>query len=233
MTQTPWFYALGLAALIGAVSVLYRLRLRAAKAREAELVRLVEERTSQLQQANDHLQRLSYMDALTGIPNRRHFEEIFEMEWRRALRAKAPIALMMIDVDSFKSYNDTFGHRAGDGCLTRVAQALDGAAARAGDLVARYGGDEFAAILAGTDAAGATDVAERLRAMVEALGIELGGAERRVVTISVGVAAAVPGDVTSSELLLGAADQALYRAKHDGRNCVRVSGTYNAGTASD
>jgi diguanylate cyclase (GGDEF)-like protein len=222
--QTPWFYALCLAALIGAVSVVYRLRLNGARAREAKLVRLVEERTSQLQQANDHLQRLSYMDALTSIPNRRHFEEILEMEWRRALRAKAPIALMMIDVDYFKGYNDTFGHRAGDGCLTRVAQALDAAAPRAGDLVARYGGDEFAAILAGTNAAGAMDVGERLRAVVEALGIEQGGTDRRVVTISVGVAAGIPGEVASPETLLGAADQALYQAKRDGRNRVRVSG---------
>jgi len=222
--QTTWLYALGLAALIAAVSFVYRLNFRRARAREAELLRLVEERTSQLQQANDHLQRLSYMDALTSIPNRRHFEEILEMEWRRALRVKAPMTLMMIDVDYFKGYNDAFGHRAGDACLTRVAQALDAAAPRAGDLVARYGGDEFAAILAGTDAAGAKDVGERLRAVVESLGIELSGTDRRVVTISVGAAAGVPGEIASSEALLGAADQALYQAKHEGRNRVCVSG---------
>ena len=195
-----------------------------AEAREDELVRLVEDRTSQLRQAIDRLQRLSYTDALTHIANRRHFEEVLEVEWRRGLRAKTPVALMMIDIDRFKAYNDTFGHRAGDGCLTRVAATLDDLAQRAGDLVARYGGDEFAAILAGTDLSGATEVAERLRAAVEPLGIENGdGHPRTVITVSVGVAAGVPGEVLSPDALLGAADSALYEAKRAGRNCVRTA----------
>ena len=222
--DTAWFYALCAFALLGAISLAYRLRLTRAEAREAELLRLVEERTKQLRQANDHLQTLSYTDALTNIANRRHLEEILEVEWRRARRVKTPISLLMIDIDHFKVYNDTFGHRAGDACLTRVAAVLDQSAQRAGDLVARYGGDEFAAILAGTDITGATEVAERLRAAVEGLAIELGGDEgSRLVTVSIGIAAAVPGDVASPEMLLSAADTALYDAKGAGRNHIRTA----------
>ena len=171
-----------------------------AQAREAELIRLVEERTSQLQQANDHLQRLSYIDSLTGIANRRHFEEILENEWRRAFRAKTPMTLLMLDIDQFKLYNDTFGHRAGDRCLTRVAKVLDESVQRAGDLMARYGGEEFAAILTVTDESGGAEVAERLRAAVEQLGIKLGDGSSQVVTISVGVAAGIPGQVSILEI---------------------------------
>ena len=222
--RTLWFVALGVFVLIGAITAGYRLRLKRAEAREVELMRLVEERTSQLRQANDRLQRLSYTDALTNIANRRHFEEVLEVEWRRGFRAKTPVALMMIDIDRFKAYNDTFGHRAGDLCLTRVASALDDLAQRAGDLVARYGGDEFAAILAGTDVSGATEVAERLRAAVEPLGLESGESDQRaVMTVSVGVAAGIPGEVLSHDALLGAADSALYEAKRSGRNCVRIA----------
>ena len=222
--RAPWFVALSVFVLIGTISAAYRLRLKRAKAREIELVRLVEERTSQLRQANDRLQRLSYTDALTNIANRRHFEEVLEVEWRRGFRAKTPVALMMIDIDRFKPYNDTFGHRAGDGCLTRVASVLDDVAQRAGDLVARYGGDEFAAILAGTDLAGAAEVAERLRAAVEPVGIEGGDSQpQTVITVSVGVASGVPGEVSSPDALLGAADSALYEAKRAGRNCVRTA----------
>lgn len=221
---TAWFYWLCAFALLLAISAGYRLRLKRAAEREAELIRLVEERTNQLRQANDHLQTLSYTDALTNIANRRHLEEVLEVEWRRALRAKTPISLLMIDIDHFKIYNDTFGHRAGDACLTRVAAVLDEAAQRDGDLVARYGGDEFAAILAGTGIAGATEVAERLRAAVEALGIEHGGTPAtRVVTVSIGIAAAIPGEVASSETLLSAADKALYEAKGAGRNHIRTA----------
>ena len=222
-TDTRWFYALSAVSLLAAVAAAYRLRLLRAQAREAELMRLVVERTSQLQQANDHLQRLSYIDALTGIANRRHFEEILEVEWRRAFRARTPMALLMLDIDSFKLYNDAFGHRAGDACLTRVATALDESVQRAGDLMARYGGEEFAAILAATDESGGAEVAERLRAAVEQLRIELSSNPPQIVTISVGVAAGIPGEVSTLETLLSAADQALYEAKRAGRNLVRTA----------
>ena len=218
--DTPWLYALSAVSLLGAVAAAYRLRLLRAQAREAKLIRLVEERTSQLQQANDHLQRLSYLDALTNIANRRHFEEILEIEWRRAFRAKAPITLLMLDIDYFKQYNDMFGHRAGDGCLARVAAVLDESVQRAGDLMARYGGEEFGAILTGTDESGGAEVAERLRAAVEQLGIQRSDDPTQVVTISIGVAAGIPGEVSSHEVLLAAADKALYEAKRAGRNRV-------------
>lgn len=217
---TLGFYALSAVALLGAVAAAFRLRLRRAQAREAELIRLVEERTSQLQQANNHLQRLSYIDSLTNIANRRHFEEILETEWRRAFRAKTPITLLMLDIDHFKLYNDTFGHRAGDQALTRVATVLDQGVQRASDLMARYGGEEFAAILAATNESGGAEVAERLRAAVEHLGIKQGDDPTKVVTISVGVAAGIPGEVSTLETLLSAADKALYEAKRAGRNRV-------------
>jgi diguanylate cyclase (GGDEF)-like protein len=219
-TGTPWFYALSAVSLLAAVAAAFRLRLLRAQAREAELMRLVEVRTSQLQQANDHLQRLSYVDALTGIANRRHFEEILEVEWRRAFRVRTPMTLLMLDIDAFKLYNDAFGHRAGDACLTRVAKVLDESVKRAGDLMARYGGEEFAAVLAATDEAGGAEVAERLRAAVEQLAIKRGDDPTKVVTISIGVAAGIPGEVSTLETLLSAADQALYEAKRAGRNRV-------------
>jgi diguanylate cyclase (GGDEF)-like protein len=227
--DTLWFYAVSAVALLGAVAAAYRLRLLRAQTREAKLIRLVEERTSQLQQANDHLQRLSYIDALTGIANRRHFEEILEIEWRRAFRAKTPLTLLMLDIDYFKLYNDTFGHRAGDLCLATVAKALDESVQRAGDLMARYGGEEFAAILTGTDEPGGAEVAERLRAAVEQLGIKRSDDSTQVVTISIGVAAGIPGEVSSHEVLLAAADKALYAAKGAGRNRVGTASGHVAG----
>jgi diguanylate cyclase (GGDEF)-like protein len=231
--DTPWLSALGAVALLGAIASAYRLRLLRAQAREATLVRLVEERTSQLQQANDHLQRLSYLDALTNIGNRRHFEEILELEWRRGSRAKASIALLMLDIDDFKHYNDTFGHRAGDRCLTRVAAVLHQSLQRAGDLVARYGGEEFAAILTSTDESGGAGAAERLRAAVEQLGAERSGDCTGGVTISIGVAAGIPGEVSSPETLLAAADKALYEAKRAGRNRIRTASGINRAVEPD
>ena len=202
------------------IAVAYRLRLTRAEADAVELGRRIDELTSQLQEANDRLER----DQLTNIASRRHFEEVLDVEWRRGLRAKTPVALMMIDIDRFKPYNDRFGHRAGDDCLTRVASELVELPQRAGDLVARHGGDEFAAVLAGTDLSGATGVAERLRTAIERLGIESDGNHPpAVITVSVGVASGVPGEVLSPDALLGAADSALYEAKRAGRNCVRTA----------
>jgi diguanylate cyclase (GGDEF)-like protein len=218
--STLGFYALSAVALLGAIAVAVHLRFLRARAREAELVRLVEERTSQLQKANDHLQRLSYSDSLTGIANRRHFEEVLEVEWRRASRTTSPLVLLMLDIDRFKGYNDAFGHRAGDECLARVAKILDESLQRAGDLVARYGGEEFVALLTNTDEPGGAGVAERLRSAVERLGIKRSDDPVQVVTISIGVAAGIPGQVPSHEVLLRAADKALYEAKHAGRNRI-------------
>ena len=143
------------------------------------------------------------------------------------------MTLLMLDIDQFKLYNDAFGHRAGDDCLARVAHILDESVQRAGDLMARYGGEEFAAILTATDEFGGAEVAERLRAAVERLGIQTGDGSRPVVTISVGVAAGIPGEVSTLETLLSAADKALYAAKAAGRNRVRTESGRPAGGRLD
>jgi diguanylate cyclase (GGDEF)-like protein len=217
--QTFWFYTL-CAAMMGLIGVAtYRLRVARMKSREAELVRLVEDRTRQLEEANHRLHWLSYVDGLTGITNRRRFEETLELEWGRAKRGGTPLSLIMVDIDHFKLYNDTYGHQSGDECLRDVATSLAKSLNRAGDLVARYGGEEFVVILPGTGVEGATQVAESMRATVEALGIENRESPiRGTLTISLGVATAFPEKGISPEKLLAAADQALYRAKHEGRN---------------
>ena len=164
---------------------------------------------------------LSITDGLTGLANRRRFDEMFAREWRRTKRTGASLALLMIDADRFKQLNDRFGHARGDEVLKAIARAIDSSIRRPGDIAARYGGEEFAAILPNTDAGDARAIAEEIRSRVEK--------EARAkdddpidVTISVGVAATIPDDDTSAEDLVKAADKALYRAKHSGRNRVEV-----------
>ena len=172
-------------------------------------------------QMEDRLKRYSYMDGLTSIANRRHFEETLEKEWGRAKRVGKPISLVMCDIDFFKAYNDTYGHLKGDECLRQVARSLTDSLLRPGDVVARYGGEEFAVILPDTDAEGAVHVAETLRAEVEALGIphtSSGAAD--VVTVSLGIADAMPSRGIAPAELISASDRALYRAKNRGRNRV-------------
>jgi diguanylate cyclase (GGDEF)-like protein len=177
---------------------------------------------ARLSRANAELQRLSTIDPLTGLPNRRRFEEVLDGEWRRAARAQAPLSLLVVDIDGFKAFNDRHGHPAGDACLRRVGRALRQGLRRAGDFVARWGGEEFVAVLPGTTAAAAAATAETLRHAIEKLGH---GPGRRV-TISVGVAEARPGRPrTSARVLMAAADRALYAAKWAGRNRVVVSPT--------
>ncbi|HEY5611616.1 MAG TPA: diguanylate cyclase, partial [Thermoanaerobaculia bacterium] len=147
------------------------------------------------------------------------FATVLDIEWRRARRANTPMSLVMIDIDYFKDFNDTYGHQQGDECLRKVAEALTSVTGRAGDLVARYGGEEFAIILAATDALGGGMVADLARGKVEALNIP----HRKspispFVTISLGIAAVVPGDNHSAEDLVAAADAALYQVKEQGRN---------------
>jgi len=167
--------------------------------------------------------RLSRMDGLTGIYNRRAFDEILERELRRSQRNHSPLSLAMIDIDAFKCYNDCYGHQGGDDTLKRVASVLRETAARGGDHVARYGGEEFAVIMAETPREGALLMAERLRAEVEALAIpHTKNPAGPHVTISVGVRAINGADPVTPSALVDAADKCLYRAKHTGRNRVAV-----------
>ena len=197
----------------------YQARIRQLAARERLLGRLVKERTRELEQANQMLARFSYLDAVTGIANRRNFDDGLELEWRRLQREPGALSLVMIDIDNFKAFNDTYGHQKGDECLKLVAQTLRHALHRPGDLCARYGGEEFGVILPGTDAEGAVGVAEALRQAVEALGVPHSASPASpVVTISAGVATVLPQDGSSGYGLLEAADKALYQSKHGGRN---------------
>ena len=172
----------------------------------------------------ERLRYLSHRDGLTGVANRRYFDETLEREWRRSQREDDPISMILFDLDSFKAYNDNYGHLEGDECLRKVGAAAGGQLMRPTDFLARYGGEEFAVVLPGSDEEGAVTVAERLRAAVQELAIphffSLTGLD--VATISVGVATARPkaDDGSQPGSLIGAADAALYEAKRQGRNRV-------------
>ncbi|MDB5374550.1 MAG: diguanylate cyclase, partial [Belnapia sp.] len=171
----------------------------------------------------NQLTALARLDGLTGVANRRAFDEAVSREWSRCLQAETPIALIMVDVDRFKAYNDHYGHPGGDSCLRVVAATVGATIRRAADLVARYGGEEFVVLLPETDAAGANAVAQRLRGELEALQLPHAGAASGVVTVSVGVAAMVPipgRGAPGPERLIEMADRALYYAKQTGRNRV-------------
>ncbi|ADH85345.1 diguanylate cyclase [Desulfurivibrio alkaliphilus] len=176
-----------------------------------------------LKRKTDLLEKFALLDGLTGIPNRRHFDELFDKEMRRCLRNGLPLSVIMTDIDHFKGFNDNYGHGAGDKCLQKVAGALSGSLVRPGDSICRYGGEEFVALLPGTDAAGAREVAERLRVAVEALAItHEHSSAAPVVTVSLGAATLDPrrDSETDRQPLLSRADQALYAAKEAGRNRV-------------
>ncbi|MFI5907494.1 diguanylate cyclase [Dactylosporangium sp. NPDC051541] len=174
-------------------------------------------RTEALAQANRRLEILSTTDPLTGLFNRRRFATALEQEWRRATRSKCPLAVVLIDVDHFKGYNDALGHPRGDECLRQVASVLGGDV-RSADVVCRYGGEEFAAILPETDTHGAMSYAERVRLGIVARRIEHPATPTGLVTVSLGVASAVPSSDTDYNTLVERADHALYDAKHNGRN---------------
>ena len=173
----------------------------------------------ELKVANLELQRLAALDGLTGVANRRRFDEYLNDEWQRMGRENLPLSLILGDIDFFKKYNDTYGHQAGDACLRRVADALRFCAKRSVDLVARYGGEEFAVILPHTTAEGAFQVGEEIRAAVDTL--KISHAQSTVseyVTLSLGIACMYPMVSTSPTMLIAVADAALYQAKAAGRN---------------
>jgi len=187
------------------------------KMREKELVTLA----IQLKEANEKLSRLSMTDGLTGIANRRLFDKSIEHEWKRAQRSQQPLSLMMIDIDYFKSYNDNFGHQAGDDCLKQVAVALKRALRRPADFIARYGGEEFVAIIPEMDCEAARGVAEVLRQAVLSLHIpHVRPDHAEWVTVSLGVSSLVPNMGQTFQELIAKSDEALYTAKHAGRNRV-------------
>jgi diguanylate cyclase (GGDEF)-like protein len=180
---------------------------------------------AQLQETNHDLEDLARHDSMTGVANRRYFDEELELECGRANRGGSSLALLMIDVDFFKPYNDIKGHQAGDVCLTSIAQAIQNTLRRPGDLVARYGGEEFAVILPVTTPEGAIERAEDIRQAVRQLAIHNPAPQvNGPITISVGVSCIWPGVKRAEPVkLISAADAALYRAKNDGRNCVRIA----------
>jgi diguanylate cyclase (GGDEF)-like protein len=176
-----------------------------------------------LTETNAELERLSTLDTLTGVANRRRFDEVLGHEWRRAAREAAPLALVFCDIDSFKAYNDTYGHLAGDAVLKQVAREVNAASHRPGDLAARYGGEEFVLVLPGTTEEGARTLAERLRARVKELAIPHARSRHGAhLTISLGVACQVPQKGSDPAELLALADRAVYAAKAEGRNRVKV-----------
>jgi diguanylate cyclase (GGDEF)-like protein len=179
---------------------------------------------ARLEAANVELTRLASADPLTGLANRRAFDEALESEWRRAFRSRVPLAVLMVDVDHFKAYNDHFGHAAGDVCLREVARALSSRVRRAGDVVARWGGEEFAAILYDCNAEDARLMAERVRDVVAQRRIPHPGSPTGFLTVSVGGASEVPHAAEDSGALPRKADEALYAAKRTGRNRSEVLG---------
>ncbi|PSW07193.1 GGDEF domain-containing response regulator [Photobacterium lipolyticum] len=179
----------------------------------------LEELQQQLEETNEQLLMLSTTDGLTGLLNRRRFDEIFNAEWKRGIRAQRPLSLIMLDIDHFKAYNDTYGHQVGDDCLREVARTLSSIPLRELDRFARIGGEEFAIILPETDSKGAMQVAKRIIESIEILSKPHSSSpSSNHLTVSVGVATVIPNSEISSRKLMEVADDALYEAKHNGRN---------------
>jgi diguanylate cyclase (GGDEF)-like protein len=185
------------------------------KEREAELLVLNE----RLAEMNRELKKLSTTDSLTGLANRRSFNQFLTREWQREQRGQLPFSVIMVDIDHFKRYNDHYGHLEGDVCLQKVAKALQSVLSRAGDLLARYGGEEFVAILPHTDIHGATEIAAAFHASIRQLAIPHSTSPvAQIVTISIGIASVIPTLLLSPTQVIAMADNALYLAKQDGRN---------------
>ena len=179
-------------------------------------------RKRSLEERNQMLERLSFLDGLTGVANRRYFDESIVQEWRRAAREAKPLGLIMLDIDFFKFFNDNYGHQQGDRCLKQVAQALSGSLKRPGDFVARYGGEEFVVVLPSTDIEGAVFVAETMLKNVSALAIP--HARSKVsdhVSVSLGVGCIFPNMEQEPAILIAMVDNALYKAKREGRNRIK------------
>ncbi len=192
--------------------------------KQAELLELKVKELLDLQQVNCYLENLSTIDGLTGIPNRRSFDQFIETSWKNSMRKQQHLSLVMVDIDYFKDYNDHYGHIKGDDTLILVAKMLLTSVKRPIDLVARYGGEEFMAVLPDTDKEGAIIVAERMRKSIEQLALTHDYSQVTAwATISVGVAAIIPQPSDSILEFIKNVDQALYHAKQEGRNRVYSS----------
>ena len=188
----------------------------------------VAERTAELQCANEELYRLATLDGLTQVANRRYFDQQLDQEWHRLNREQSPLSLILFDVDYFKRYNDFYGHQAGDSCLIQVAQAAKEGSSRAADLVARYGGEEFAIVLPNTDRNGAIAIAKRIQQALRAKAIPHERSEvSKIVSISLGLTSVIPSSDLSPDMLIAAADEALYVAKQQGRDRYAISDRYH------
>ncbi|MBU0728902.1 MAG: diguanylate cyclase [Proteobacteria bacterium] len=175
----------------------------------------------QLAEANKTLQKLSSLDGLTGIANRRHFDEVLSQEWMRSMRYERQLSLILLDIDFFKLYNDNYGHQKGDECLKQVAASLEKSITRETDMIARYGGEEFVAVLPETGEKGAWKIAETMRENIQNMKILHEKSKvNDFVSVSLGVCTTIPIQDSKPEALIEAADQALYAAKEEGRNRV-------------
>lgn len=191
------------------------------KLQRDEAYRALRESQKKLAETNLELLRLVNIDSLTGLANRRHFDESLHLEWKRAMRNRMPLAVLMVDIDCFKSYNDTYGHIRGDEALRRVAEIIQKSVMRPADQASRYGGEEFVVILPETHLDGACQLAESIRKSVEELLIPHEGSKIGAhLTLSIGVAGTVPTDPEEPMSLVHQADSALYQAKQSGRNRV-------------
>jgi diguanylate cyclase (GGDEF)-like protein len=235
--STPDFYqnysflSVWALAVLSVAAGAYILRIQRANRSKTESIRLMkrefeslELHARQLDQTNKSLQLMLCLDSLTGIANRRHFDDVLDLEWRRACRTGTTLSLIMIDVDFFKAFNDAYGHQCGDDCLILLASVLRSSLNRPGDMAARYGGEEFMILLPETAAEGACDLAETMRERVESLEIAHEGSRTgKVVTISLGVITGDPASGFSCAALVAGADGALYDAKGQGRNRAVIS----------
>ena len=220
----PFFMIFGANASYGMLAVQGFLMLMMLMAFPISILLVQQKSTAaQLQHAFLEMQRLASADGLTGVANRRCFDQGLDVEWRRAIRDRQPLALVMLDVDNFKAYNDCYGHPAGDTCLQSIARTIAGVPQRGGDLVARYGGEEFVMLLPGTDEDGARALAELVCSNVRSLDLRHPANVIDRVTISVGCAVVVPEEAMDPAVLIEASDRALYQAKQGGRNRVELS----------
>jgi diguanylate cyclase (GGDEF)-like protein len=191
--------------------------------RQHELEQMIEARTKELAEANRQLEILSNTDGLTNIGNRRIFDKTLIQEWNRGQRAETALALIMIDIDNFKQYNDLYGHLAGDACLQSLAYALSQSGRRSGELVARYGGEEFVVLLPNVDLQCAYEIAQHIQQLIFTLALPHAKTTPGIVTVSMGVASMIPSSQRLAVELVQLADAALYCAKLAGRNCIRLA----------